>query len=257
MTDPIVCPRCGLEQPQAAECTRCGVVFAKVGREPSARPVGTAALPPAEQSSRESLVGGLLLAALAIAAALLFLPRSPSPPPSAATAPPEADEPAPARGDASPSEGPAAVEAAVVDEPAPEPVQKERRPARFPTVWYEGATGYRKAMQEAREDGTPVAVYFYTDWCGYCRQLDEGLLSTPRVQEPFRYLVKVKINPEKGQAERAIADEYEVGGYPSFFILPSADGEARRVAGVVSEGDGWRLRTPEDFVAVCYEAARI
>ncbi|HSK79946.1 MAG TPA: thioredoxin fold domain-containing protein [Thermoanaerobaculia bacterium] len=254
MTDPIVCPRCGLEQSQAAECINCGVVFAKVGREPSARPVGAATV---ASKPRSSLIGGLLLAALAIAAALLFLPRSPSPPPLAATAPPEVDEPAPARGDAPPSEAPAAVEAAVVDEPAPEPLPKERRPARFPTVWYEGATGYRKALQEAREDGTPVAVYFYTDWCGYCRQLDEGLLSTPRVQEPFRYLVKVKINPEKGQAERALADEYRVSGYPSFFILDSADGEARKVGGQVREGEGWRLRTPEEFVEVCYKAARI
>lgn len=253
MTDPIVCPRCGLEQSQAAECINCGVVFAKVGREPSPRPVGAAAV---ASQSRGSLIGGLLLAALAIAAALLFFPRSPSPAPPAETAPPEVEEPESARSEASPSEAPAAVETAA-EEPAPEPLPKERKPARFPTVWYEGATGYRKAMQEAREDGTPVAVYFYTDWCGYCRQLDQGLLSQPRVQEPFRYLVKVKINPEQGRAERAIADEYGVSGYPSFFILDSADGEARKVGGQVREGEGWRLRTPEEFVEVCYKAARI
>lgn len=254
MTDSIVCPRCGLEQSQAAECINCGVVFAKVGREPSARPVETAAVAP---QARGSLIGGLLLAALAIAVALLFLPRSPSPVPPAAGAPPEVEKPAPERSVEPRTEAPAAVEAEIVDEPAPEPLPKERRPARFPTTWYEGATGYQKAMREAREDGTPVAVYFYTDWCGYCRQLDEGLLSQPRVQEPFRYLVKVKINPEQGQAERAIADEYGVSGYPSFFIQPSADGEARKVGGQVREGEGWRLRTPEEFVEICYKAARI
>ncbi|HKV09506.1 MAG TPA: thioredoxin family protein, partial [Thermoanaerobaculia bacterium] len=137
------------------------------------------------------------------------------------------------------------------------PLPRERRPARFPTVWYEGATGYQKAMREAREDGTPVAVYFYTDWCGYCQQLDQELLSTPGVQEPFRYLVKVKINPEMGSAEQELAERYKVEGYPSFFILPSADDRARKVSGMVADGDGWRWRTPEDFVAVCYKAARI
>ena len=250
MTDLIVCPRCGLEQSQAADCINCGVVFAKVGREPSPRPVGAAAV---ASQPRSSLIGGLLLAALAIAVALLFLPRSPAPEPPVASAP-EAEETASAQAR---SEAPA-VETAAAEEPAfPEPLPKERRPARFPTVWYEGATGYQKAMKEAREDGTPVAVYFYTDWCGYCKQLDEGLLSQPRVQEPFRYIVKVKINPEQGQAEQAIANEYGVNGFPSFFILPSADGKARRVGGVVAEGDGWRLRTPEEFVEVCYKAARI
>lgn len=253
MTDSITCPRCGLEQSQAAECLNCGVVFSKVGREPLPRPVGAAAV---ASQPRGSLIGGLLLAALAIAAALLFLPRSPAPEPPVASAP-EVEEPASARSEPR-SEAPAAVEAASAEEPASaEPLPKERRPARFPTVWYEGATGYRKALQEAREDGTPVAVYFYTDWCGYCKQLDQGLLSQPRVQEPFRYLVKVKINPEEGHAERAIANEYGVSGYPSFFILPSADGEARKVGGMVADGDGWRLRTPEEFVEICYQAARI
>jgi thiol:disulfide interchange protein len=172
--------------------------------------------------------------------------------------PSEPAEPRLARRAASPDKAPEPAAAVTADgQVVFETPQRERRPARFPMAWYEGSTGYEKALQEAREDGTPLAVYFYTDWCGYCRQLDKGLLSKPEVQQPFQYLVKVKINPEQGQAERAIADQYGVTGYPSFFVLPSADGQAERVAGQVQEGGGWRLRTPDEFVARCEQAAEL
>jgi thiol:disulfide interchange protein len=170
----------------------------------------------------------------------------------------EPTDPRPVRRAASSDQASAPAPAIAADGQAVfEKPQRERRPARFPTTWYEGHTGYQKALQEAKEDGTPLAVYFYTDWCGYCRQLDAELLSKPEVQQPFQYLVKVKINPERGQEERAIADQYGVTGYPSFFVLPSADGQAERVAGQVQEGDGWRLRTPEEFVARCEKAAEL
>lgn len=258
------CPRCGLEQPEAPECSGCGVVLAKVGREPSPRPAVPPSAPPVERP-RSSLAGGVLLAALVIALGFLVFPRAPAPtlPPVEETAT-EASEPLespPVRRAAVSAEAPepAAPAAAITADGQAvfEPPQRERRPARFPTTWYEGHTGYQKAVQEAKEDGTPLAVYFYTDWCGYCRQLEKGLLSKPEVQQPFQYLVKVRINPEQGQAERAIADQYGVTGYPSFFILPSADGQAERVGGQVREGNGWRLRTPDEFVERCEQAAEL
>jgi thiol-disulfide isomerase/thioredoxin len=253
------CPRCGLDQPEAPECLNCGVVFAKVDRQPSARPAAPPPVPTIERP-RSSLAGGLLLAALVIALGLLFFPRSPEPKLPTVSEASTPSERRPARKAASSEEAPAEAETVTLaadGQVVVEAPERERRRARFPSAWYEGHTGYRKAMQEAEEDGTPVAVYFYTDWCGYCRQLENGLLSKPEVQQPFEYLVKVKINPEQGQEERAIADQYGVTGYPSFFVLPSADGEAEPVAGQVQEGGGWRLRTPDEFVARCEQAAEL
>jgi thiol:disulfide interchange protein len=126
--------------------------------------------------------------------------------------------------------------------------------ARSGVTWHEGAEGFRKAMQEAEADGLPVAVYFYTDWCPYCRQLNNELLSKPAVEEHFKQVVKVRINPEKGTAEREIASRYQVSGYPSFFMHPTAKASYVRVNGQVREGNGWRVKTPAEFIATLREA---
>ena len=127
--------------------------------------------------------------------------------------------------------------------------------ARSGSTWHEGAAGFREAMKEAEADGLPVAVYFYTDWCPYCRQLNTEILAKPAVEEHFKRLVKVRINPEKGAAEREVANQYKVSGYPTFLIHPTAKGTPVRVQGQVREGNGWRVRTPEEFVASVRAAA--
>ncbi|HEY9419830.1 MAG TPA: thioredoxin family protein [Thermoanaerobaculia bacterium] len=127
--------------------------------------------------------------------------------------------------------------------------------ARSGSTWHEGAAGFREAMKEAEADGLPVAVYFYTDWCPYCRQLNTELLAKPAVEEHFKRVVKVRINPEKGAAEREVANQYKVRGYPAFFVHPSAKGTAVQVQGQVREGNGWRVKTPEEFVATVRAAA--
>ena len=85
--------------------------------------------------------------------------------------------------------------------------------------WLFGSSGYTRALELQRELKVPLVVYFYADWCGYCRALDSEYLPTAPVQQYLRGVVKVRINPEDGPAEQAIANRYGVTGYPSFFIL--------------------------------------
>ncbi len=85
--------------------------------------------------------------------------------------------------------------------------------------WLYGAAGYARAVELQRELNVPLVVYFYTDWCSYCRTLDSQYLPSAPVQDYLRGVVKVRINPEQGLAERALAQRYGVNGYPSFFII--------------------------------------
>ena len=85
--------------------------------------------------------------------------------------------------------------------------------------WLDGASGYSRALELQRELKVPLIVYFYTDWCPYCHQLDAEYLPNPAVQNYLRGVVKVRINPENGPAERDIADRYSVTGYPRFYVI--------------------------------------
>ena len=76
--------------------------------------------------------------------------------------------------------------------------------------WLNDASGYARALQLQRELKVPLIVYFYTDWCPYCHELDAEYFPNPAVAAYLRSVVKVRINPEHGPAERQIADRYDV-----------------------------------------------
>lgn len=99
-------------------------------------------------------------------------------------------------------------------------------PARTPATpsvplehWLYGAAGYERAVAMQRESNLPLVVYFYADWCPYCRTLDNQYLPSAEVQDYLRGVIKVRINPEQGTAERALGVQYGVKGYPSFFVI--------------------------------------
>ena len=41
--------------------------------------------------------------------------------------------------------------------------------AKVPEGWLTGGANFEKAMQLHREQNVPLVVYFYVDWCPYCK----------------------------------------------------------------------------------------
>jgi len=115
-------------------------------------------------------------------------------------------------------------------------------------AWHENAKGFELALDEALETETPLAVYFYTDWCGYCRQLEREVLYRAETEDYMRHVTKVRINPEKGQTENQIAQRYGVYGFPSFYFHAGPGHEAKRLSGRVKRDGEWQMQTPEEFV---------
>ncbi len=273
----VECPRCGTEVAAGDECSACGIVFQKFReRRLHGRHIDGDPAPPPPPEARSGMTT-LLLVLLAIAVAILaygelrpdpapeviampdpapqpartrpaeVAPRAEAPPPPPPPPPPARPAPAPRQPRAEPPPAQAAA--------SPAPRQLETRTLTPSYDWYEGADGFAEALQEARADGRPIAVYFYTEWCGYCRQLEGELLTRAKVESYMKYMTKVRLNPESGANERFIAERYGVTGYPSFFVHPSAAGGPTKVGGMKRRAGEWQLKTPDEFVASLRRAA--
>ena len=102
----------------------------------------------------------------------------------------------------------------------------------FADDWLEGAAGYHQGVAQAKSASKPMVVLFYTDWCGYCRKLQKNVLSKPEVKKALEQYVKVRVNPEKGDGENQLAEQYGIQGYPAvFFEKPSSNDPPTEIGG--------------------------
>lgn len=92
--------------------------------------------------------------------------------------------------------------------------------AQWSEGWYQGASGYAQAVDEYERTNKPMIVYISVGWCPYCRKFEKDVLSSSIVQATMKDIIKVNLNPESGSRENAIAFQYGVRGFPSFFLHP-------------------------------------
>ena len=116
--------------------------------------------------------------------------------------------------------------------------------------WLNGAQGYERAVQLQRELNVPLVVYFNTDWCPFCRSLESQYLPAAPVQNYLKGVVKVRINAEQGSAEKNLATQFGVTGYPSFFVVRNASSLPMRVHPFRRGGPNL---SPTEFARACRE----
>ena len=92
------------------------------------------------------------------------------------------------------------------------------------------------ALSHARGQGKKVVmVDFYTDWCGWCRKLDETTYADPAVQSTLKQMVTVKLDAERdGHAD---AEHYGVEGFPTVLFLDARGVEVARIPGYLPPGE--------------------
>ena len=120
-------------------------------------------------------------------------------------------------------------------------------------TWLQGAAGYERAIQLHKERNLPLVVYFWADWCPYCQALDTRYLPSLPVQDYLRGVIKVRIAPEEGRAERMLAKQYNVKGYPAFFIVRDVSSKPVKIH-PFSRSRSW---TPEEFAEALQKAGPI
>jgi len=109
--------------------------------------------------------------------------------------------------------------------------------------WYHD---WDAGMAAAREKGRPVLIDFYTDWCSWCKVMDEKTFADPMIKKQFADgWITIKIDAEnkskkgtyknKTLTYQQMTSAFGVTGFPSYLIIDK-DGEAiDKVVGYVEK----------------------
>ncbi|MGB5685442.1 MAG: thioredoxin fold domain-containing protein [Candidatus Electrothrix sp.] len=86
-------------------------------------------------------------------------------------------------------------------------------------TWYTKASNFEKIEKAAKEKNKPYIFFVYTDWCGFCKKMNEKYFSNPEIKQILSKYYRIKINPDNGEEEKALTNKKGVQGYPDFRIV--------------------------------------
>ena len=94
--------------------------------------------------------------------------------------------------------------------------------------WYTEASSFEQIEKAAKDRNKPYIFFVYTDWCGFCKKMNKKYLTNPDIQQILSKYYRIKINPDNGEEEQALAQKKGVIGYPDFRIV-HPDGRAIKI----------------------------
>jgi thioredoxin-related protein len=103
------------------------------------------------------------------------------------------------------------------------------------SLWFHGTL--EEATAAASAEDTLVMVDFFTDWCSWCKRLENDTFSNAEVQAELASLVPIKLDAERAGAEAA--ERFAVDSFPTIVFLDGAGNEVDRILG---------YRAPDDFI---------
>jgi thiol:disulfide interchange protein DsbD len=96
------------------------------------------------------------------------------------------------------------------------------------------------ALAKAHQEGKPVIIDFYADWCAACVELDEKTWSNPDVIAKFNRVVPLKMDFTRNDAwVDRMMKKYNITGMPTVIVLGPNGNERGRFTG---------FKSPEKFI---------
>jgi thiol:disulfide interchange protein len=88
--------------------------------------------------------------------------------------------------------------------------------------------GWALGRRVAAERGQPCLVFFTTEWCAFCRQMEDTTFKDPVVVELAKEFVCVLVD---GDEEREICARRQVSGFPTVELISPAGTPLGRLVG--------------------------
>lgn len=89
--------------------------------------------------------------------------------------------------------------------------------------WFEGT--FEELLAESAKSEKIIFLDFWTDWCGWCKKLDQTTFSDDRVVEEMGDVLCYSVDAES-ESGRPIAERFRVQGFPTLLLL-DPDGSPR------------------------------
>jgi len=149
---------------------------------------------------------------------------------------------------------------AIIHAPTPPPPPDESRTQ--PSVVVHASdlnwsTDFSQTLAQARADGKLVLLHFTgSDWCPWCIKFDHEVLETDQFATYAQNKLELvlvdfpRTRPQADalkQANRALANQYHVTGYPTYVLLDDAGKELGRQVGYAEGGPGTFIAELERF----------
>lgn len=109
-------------------------------------------------------------------------------------------------------------------------------------VWY----SFNEGMAKARQENKPVVIDFYTDWCSWCKVMDQKTFSVPEVEEYlFTNFIPIRINAENQTEKvkfqnqtftpRQLTSAFQITGFPSVAFVTAKEEVITVVPGYIEK----------------------
>ena len=115
--------------------------------------------------------------------------------------------------------------------PTPIPHNNTTTPSEYTFVDANGLTwynSYEKGKAEAARTSRPIILDLYTEWCHWCKVMDEQTYSDPAVKSEMGNFVLIKIDGDK---HPGLVSSFSVTGYPTILLLGPDGEELDRIVG--------------------------